>query len=1156
MTRTIRTLLTSLLCALTFLTARGNQDYRFDNVPIDGATTIFCAEQDARGMVWIGTDCGLYAYDGYRTFACFSAGSPQNVRVHTLVAVGQLLYLGTDNGLQVYDRQTCAYLPAPKGSPTDLRALALQGNTLYAGGAKGVFAYDLKAGRFQTSIHISTPNVYAILPTGNGRLLVGTIEGLYEVAGDKASRISLPSRRQPLVNALMPADDKNPAEGCWIGTEGALYRYRHGQFAGIDAVSGNSIKSLAKDATTLYVATDNGLFMLDNKGTAHHLLHDSRRDGSIADNIVWAVRSFPSGLLVLGTGNGMSCRRAIGAFSLLPMSELTGSGDGNRIYALLHSADGTTWMGGSNGLIRTNRQLLRDNTSDAATAWYRLGDRQHPLPHNRVRHIASDRDGDIIVCTDHGINIYERTTGRFRNFIVSDQSGQYSTTWAYDAFDDGLGRYWISAYMGGIFIVDKHKIMSSDGHALADRHIWKSLQSIHVNRLVDDGRGYVYATSFEGGVDIIDKQTLTVRPLLDKVPDAITTDGQGRVFVAHDGIVETFTSAGGKATATYRLTADGSARVTDMTVARGALWVLIDNTCSVFQPDGKSLRFVLNGQQPLSMTYDHAANMVLLGCNDAIAVVRPDRLNTAGRARRLSLTGIEVNGKVWKGPMANTEDTKRLSFKHDENNLRLLLSDFTDHSALHPVYAYQLRGIDRTWQYITSSDLSINYSALPHGHYTLTVCVADGYGNPGETVLEVEVTVRPPWYLTLWAKAVYLLLFVLLLAWAIHSYIDHERRRKERLEHQQILEQSRARAAFYAKLSDQLKKPIGRILSAVYALLPEEKDTARHQRLNEARHDVTLINELVRQSLDFEGRTTVDGHSAKDGVRIDLVDFLRRTLDDERNQTSSAHADLRFKTDTPMALTTIDMTTLQPLIRHLFHTVVLALAPKQVATCALTGSLDNQTLVLTLHADSLTIQPEQLPYVFYRYGLPANDQTLHNANGFNQLSLLSDYIRSRGGEVKAESNQEHGTTITLTFPNCEISTPHTAKDPAAKRELSPQPSPDNADYRLLAKITQAVEEHLADTDLNVSRLQEIVGIGDKLLYRRVKQMTGRTPVDFIRHIRMQRASLLLREGRFSVSEVMYMVGFSNSSYFSKCFQKVYGITPAEYMRKAPTLSQS
>ena len=105
---------------------------------------------------------------------------------------------------------------------------------------------------------------------------------------------------------------------------------------------------------------------------------------------------------------------------------------------------------------------------------------------------------------------------------------------------------------------------------------------------------------------------------------------------------------------------------------------------------------------------------------------------------------------------------------------------------------------------------------------------------------------------------------------------------------------------------------------------------------------------------------------------------------------------------------------------------------------------------------------------------------------------------------------------------------------------------DSADARLLAKITETVEAHIADSEFNVTRLQETLGLGSKLLYRKVKQMTGKTPVEFIRHIRMQRAALLLRDGRFSVSEVMYMVGFSNASYFSKVFQKTYGITPNDY----------
>ena len=107
---------------------------------------------------------------------------------------------------------------------------------------------------------------------------------------------------------------------------------------------------------------------------------------------------------------------------------------------------------------------------------------------------------------------------------------------------------------------------------------------------------------------------------------------------------------------------------------------------------------------------------------------------------------------------------------------------------------------------------------------------------------------------------------------------------------------------------------------------------------------------------------------------------------------------------------------------------------------------------------------------------------------------------------------------------------------------------DAADKRLLEEINEAIEKHMIDSDFNVSMLQDVIGIGGKQLYRKTKAITGRTPVEYIREMRMKRAAELLSQGKFSVSEVMYTVGFSNSSYFSKCFSKEYGMTPTEYMK--------
>jgi AraC-type DNA-binding domain-containing proteins len=100
--------------------------------------------------------------------------------------------------------------------------------------------------------------------------------------------------------------------------------------------------------------------------------------------------------------------------------------------------------------------------------------------------------------------------------------------------------------------------------------------------------------------------------------------------------------------------------------------------------------------------------------------------------------------------------------------------------------------------------------------------------------------------------------------------------------------------------------------------------------------------------------------------------------------------------------------------------------------------------------------------------------------------------------------------------------------------------------KLFAKAVAVIEAHISDSEFNVTSLQNELGVGNKLLYRRIKQITGMTPVEYIRDIRMKKAALLLREGKYSVSEVMFMVGFSNTGYFSKCFQKAFGMTPTEF----------
>ncbi len=104
----------------------------------------------------------------------------------------------------------------------------------------------------------------------------------------------------------------------------------------------------------------------------------------------------------------------------------------------------------------------------------------------------------------------------------------------------------------------------------------------------------------------------------------------------------------------------------------------------------------------------------------------------------------------------------------------------------------------------------------------------------------------------------------------------------------------------------------------------------------------------------------------------------------------------------------------------------------------------------------------------------------------------------------------------------------------------------STDERFLKKIMEVVETHLADTSFGVELFAQEVAMSHVQLYRKLTALTGHSPNDFIRHIRLQRAAELLKKKAGNVTEVAYQVGFNNLSYFSKCFRETFGVNPKEY----------
>ncbi len=938
---------------------------RFVNTTLNGAQAVYAITQDTSGVVWLGTDNGLYSYDGYHDYRHFASHSFNHIRINALGFEGSMLYLATGSGMLKFDTQKGIYASAPATEPDgdkgrkkvvrELRVLDMKGR-------KDAFGND----------------VYAILHTQKG-LLVGSLSGLRL----NQRQILLTPGAQPLVNALA-YDAKRHCY--WIGTEGALYCADQAlqNFSKIAALNGNSVKCLDEDQDgNLYIGTDNGLYRMAMNNSLEHFVHDSRNEATIPNNIVWSCYVDKWQNVWIGTDHGLSRLSTHTFYRFTSLDKITFSGEGNCLHAILQTRSGDWWMGGTNGLIHYAEGVRVQGAASEYqnVVWYKQNNPSAPLAHNRVRKIYEDKEGDVWICTDHGINLYQKSTGKLLNFIVYDKTGKYSTAWAYDILQDQKGRMWMASYQGGVFVLDKQRLLAAISQSsaatatcVADHHFSdkgkNALSGLHIGQLVLDGKGMIWASSYNH-LDRIDTRTLRIShiPGNDAINYLMKSDN-GNVWVGYNASVKCFMvnlPMKGKEVESKEWKI--GAKVISMCDVEDKIWVVAGNACSVLDSENNSFQFIIPMENPNNIYYSKLNHEVVMGGNDGFISIRADLSMPKDDKAQLLLAGIVVNGRQTQDalldegiegtPGVSPVGLKTLVLAHDENNFTLQLSDlpFADHPTA--VYAYRLEGSDHEWHYLDKGNLDITYNGLSYGDYHLTVHVVDGEGNIGDEVYQLKISVLPPWYLTIWSKLFYLILLIVGIAWVVNAHFVRKKLKEAKKQKEEILEQVQARMQFYANLADELK------------------NAAAHRSFEE-------VNHLVVSNLDV---------NASD------------------SESESA--------------------------------------------------------------------------------------MIVNFNGQQ------------------------------TTPEVEI---------------------DDLDRKLLDEIKETIEENMVDSDFNVSMLQEKMGMGNKQLYRKLKALTGQTPVEYIRDMRMQKAAKLLKAGKFSVSEVMYTVGFSNSSYFSKCFSKAFGMTPTEFMR--------
>lgn len=1041
--------LTSILLILVFcIQTQAAEHLLWKNISVGNMPmAVHAITRAENGLIWLGTDYGLFGYDGYKIYGYGTDNGFPGCQIYGVISRQGTLYLGTNNGLQILNtRSGTVRYPAADHNPSEIRAMISETDKLWIGALSGLYEYD-----FQTDIlrkcDLVLPHdaVYALL-YDRERLYVGTYRGLcrYDLSGNRIEPIRLEYRGTDkssiFVNALA-LDPENRI--LYVGTEGSLLTYDlSAQRVVSETLKGNSVKSLQLCAEGLLAGTDNGLYLLTKEQGTTLYRHDSRLPGSIANNIIWSLRVDAEGNLLAGTDTGLSITNTTSGLSIIQLSTLTGRGDGNQISSMLRDSNGALWLGGPNGIIRT---------ADEETEWFLPGNANSGLSHNRVRDIFQDRNGTVWVATDGGLNRFDKRRHRFESFHIEDAGGKYNANWCYSIVEDADARLWVGSYLGGIMAVDPATLKAGKVcRAQQAINTETGLPNNLINRIALDSRGTLWAILFRDDtlirIDNNGLQRISVKELTGNYPNTLYIAPDDEIWVgATDKLLRV--SQEMDQTRIYRLPTGGSGsdNIIDLEKVGDDLWIVTSTGVWTLETDSGEVNLLPVPDRSYSSIYlDPAEGSVLLGSADEIIQINPAWIAGGIRGKGVNIMRTIVDGKVASTPFLAGTELSTITLKSASNELKIELSSLDCNPVMTYRYAYHIPGITDDYVVLPPGENTLSVPHLPSGTHELFI----KHYAAGATPIKLQIKVLAPWYARWYAICAYLLILGGATLSTIVLLRRRDRKRLEQRERDQTLSSIRHKMEFLTNISHELKTPLSMILGPVSQLREEVTDKKMRHTLDVIHKNAVRINEMMHKTVEID-RVDLETEAPIIRSRVDVTEFCRSIFDSYAEAWPSVH--FVFTADNEPLTAEWDVVKMESVFNNLISNACKY--SKEDATIGCSIRRVGNSIEIRVSDDGVGIPAGEQQLIFQRLFRSSRTAELKNGTGIG-LYLVKRYIEMHGGEIGVESCENMGTTFTVRLPY---------EAPEASAAPAHEASPDLARPRILiVEDNRAVAELIQD----------------------------------------------------------------------------------------------
>ena len=475
-------------------------------------------------------------------------------------------------------------------------------------------------------------------------------------------------------------------------------------------------------------------------------------------------------------------------------------------------------------------------------------------------------------------------------------------------------------------------------------------------------------------------------------------------------------------------------------------------------------------------------------------------------------------------------------------------------------YAYRIKEEGSKW-HLLGENHSISFNRIPHGTFTIQVRGTNTHGIWSKKVKDLKVHVEATFWESIIGRIAQIIFVLFIIFWIVHFFIL-------RNQHGIDKKVNKLKTKFYSDASHQLRTPLTLIGGPIDEVLQKEPSLSENSKelLNIVRRNTAKMLDMVNQMLNY----SMDGKNYIDDI-VDDGNARYFMVNDSAQTTTNINENLRDKENTILVVE--DNHDLRTYLYNILcndYNVILAengyigiekarkYMPDFIITDITMPVLDGLTMIRMIREDS---DINHLPIIILSARASEKDRNLGNelgVLGYITKPFSATYLKGRVDNVIAqrkamqqqllskirilnnEENSNQQNSLNDYHPNAGIYNEDGLQYQDEKSSIQ------GINDKVIQKVILYLDENLSNPDLKIDHIAIEMGMSRSVLYSKIRNAVGMSPVGFVRHIRILRAEELISQTEDSFSQIAYAVGFSDPKYFTKVFKKETGMTPSEY----------